>query len=85
MKKEIQPVIYPNPGDGFSFSIRMEMEEGVPLVKLIDFKGREIECTITEKEKNEFVVHPAGKLASGIYMVKTVTGNKVYSNKLIVN
>ncbi len=73
--------IYPNPSAGI-FNIRINAAENVEIT-IVDMFGREVE-KINSLNKESITLNYAGK-ANGMYFIKFRNGDKVYSEKIILN
>jgi hypothetical protein len=73
--------IYPNPTNDF---IRLELEDGNALInaklEIIDITGR---THIVQPQINNKVIN-VSSLSNGVYILKIISDNKIYSNKLMI-
>ena len=81
--------IYPNPNDGhgFNFEINKNNNEEVLMI-LYDALGKEIYSKIIITNKNSKDVHniiPPQKLNPGIYLLTAISGNEIYTKRLMVS
>jgi subtilisin family serine protease len=80
--------IYPNPseGDGVRYQVWLSKKENIT-VKLINYIGKDVKMIfqgdIVPDQYSTIYFDTAG-LSSGLYFIKTVIGNKIYIDKLII-
>jgi hypothetical protein len=73
--------VYPNPAQD-EFSIYVENPESVQRYEITDLNGRIISSGIVQSTKTDI---DAVQMASGIYLIKIYTNQKVITEKIILN
>jgi hypothetical protein len=86
MKNNMDVSIAPNPTTGDAYVIIRDADYATATVTVLDITGKQVYTTsklLTSKEANIEIPHAAISV-KGIYMVETVTGNQVKTQKLVV-
>jgi hypothetical protein len=76
-------VLYPNPSTGGTFNIQLPVDAEQATVNIYNQLGQRVAGNVSAQGGN-LTVQPQAQLMAGIYMVEVNTGNKVYTQKLIV-
>lgn len=76
------PIIYPNPNNGYEFSI--SSNETVKQFKLYAANGKEIAIKSNKNTSNEYIIKPITPLVVGAYLLNVETEKGLKSYKVVV-
>ena len=81
-KTEAAGILYPNPNDGYEFSIRID--EPIRQVEFYAPNGTKIPINSTKNTSNDYLIRPKTSLTSGVYLLNVDTGKGLKSYKVVV-
>ncbi len=74
--------VYPNPTHG-TLTIQLDADITHPSeIILSDINGKKLECIKTFEKKNTYFMN---KFPKGIYLIQISSGNKIYTEKIVLN